>query len=94
MTLTEKLEKLRDMKLEFSAIENEMKQLEAEIKAELLETGEKPDVQGVKITYRKGSESVRWDSKALVGYAAAHPEIEQFMTLTTTRPSVAFKFGL
>lgn len=94
MTLTEKLEKLRDMKLEFSGIEAEMKRLEAEVKSEMLETGERPDVQGVKITFRKGSESVRWDSKALQGYAAAHPEIEQFMSISATRPSVALKFGL
>ena len=92
MTLTEKLEKLRDMKLEFSPIEAEMKQLESEIKAQMLETGEKPEVDGVKVTFRKGGTSVRWDSKALVGYAAAHPEIEQFKSITERKPSVAFKF--
>ena len=47
---------------------------------------------GVKVTFRKGGTSVRWDSKALVGYAAAHPEIEQFKSITERKPSVAFKF--
>lgn len=94
MTIEEKIALLRDLSLEFEPMIKRIAQLKREIADELLATGEKPDVFGVKVTFRKGSETLRWDSKALEGYAAANPEISQFAKLTVTKPSVSFKFGL
>ena len=41
-----------------------------------------------KATFRKEHERSSWDSKALMGYAAAHPEIEQFKKTTLVEASV------
>lgn len=93
MTVSEKLAQLRDMKAELGPALAEMKRLENEIKAELLETGEKVNVDGVTVTFRKGGLSTRWDSKALEGYAIAYPEVLEFKTVSERKASVAFKFG-
>jgi len=45
-----------------------------------------------KATYRRESERSSWDNKALLGYAAAHPEIEQFRKLTPVKASVSISF--
>jgi len=45
-----------------------------------------------KATYRRESERSSWDNKALLGYAAAHPEIEQFRKLTPIKASVSISF--
>ena len=45
-----------------------------------------------KATYRKESERPSWDNKALLGYAAAHPEIEQFRKVTTVKAGVMISF--
>lgn len=42
-----------------------------------------------KATYRKGYERSSWDTKALMGYAAAHPEIGQFKKITVVEASVS-----
>ena len=46
-----------------------------------------------KATYRKEYERASWDSKALTGYAAAHPEIEQFKKITIVEASVSISVG-
>lgn len=45
-----------------------------------------------KATYRRESERSSWDNKALIGYAAAHPEIEQFRKVTPVKASVSISF--
>jgi len=45
-----------------------------------------------KATYRREPERSSWDNKALLGYAAAHPEIEQFRKLTPVKASVSISF--
>lgn len=42
-------------------------------------------------TYRKPSIRTSWDNKALNGYAAAHPEIEQFRKEANVKASVVVK---
>ena len=54
----------------------EAEALEASIKADILRTG--ATVRGEKLIATFVSGRVTWDSKALDGYAAAHPEIEKF----------------
>ena len=68
-----------------AVVENVTK-LESEIKKAVLEHG--ATVKGVyTATYSKGR--VRWNTKALDGYAAAHPEIEQFKQIGS--PSVSIR---
>jgi len=45
-----------------------------------------------KATYRRESERTSWDNKALLGYAAAHPEIEQFRKVTPVKTAVMISF--
>lgn len=45
-----------------------------------------------KATYRRESERSSWDNKALLGYAAAHPEIEQFRKVTVVKAAVMISF--
>lgn len=90
-TIKDQLRRLRDMKAELQPHIDNMKALEKQIKAHLLETGEKPDVDGVTVSFRRGYVRTSWDSKALNGYAAAHPEIEQFRTEREIGPSVSIK---
>ena len=68
------------------AITETVATIEADIKAAVLAIGEsvKGDYTAV---YAKGR--VSWDTKALDGYAAAHPEIEKFRTVG--QPSVSIR---
>lgn len=50
--------------------------LEKQAKELVVANGESAKVDGLSVSYVKGR--VSWDTKALDGYAAAHPEIEQF----------------
>ena len=42
-------------------------------------------------TYRKPSTRTSWDNSALVGYMAAHPELQQFRKVSPVKPSVSIK---
>ena len=53
-----------------------VEKLVAEIKAEVIAAGSSAKSERVQAVYAKGR--VSWDSKALEGYAAAHPEITAF----------------
>lgn len=68
------------------AVNSTIAVIEAEVKAGVLAVGEsvKGDYTAV---YTKGRTS--WDTKALDGYAAAHPEIEKFKTVGA--PSVSIR---
>lgn len=92
MDLTVKLATLRDMKAEIAPILAEIKRLEQEIKEEILETGEIPDVHGVKVNVQRGHTRTYWDNKALQEYAQHHPEIRAFCTQKQTRAYVALSF--
>ena len=50
--------------------------LEAQAKELCIMRGQSAKVDGLAVTFVKGRTS--WDTKALEGYAAAHPEIERF----------------
>ena len=73
-------EKLAEIDAEFDPkieeISQEKAALEAEIKQEVLEAGR--TVKGTYHSFVWSKPRVSWDIKALDGYAAAHPEIQQF----------------
>ena len=75
-------EKLAEIDAEFDPkieeISQEKAALEAEIKQEVLEAGR--TVKGTYHSFVWSKPRVSWDTKALDGYAAAHPEIAQFRT--------------
>lgn len=91
MDLNEMLAAYRDKKIKLQPALDTLSDLEKQIKAHVLATGETGDVPGVTVSIRNGYERVSWDGKALIGYAAAHPEIEQFKSVSVTGPSVAIK---
>lgn len=57
-------------------INNQITQIEAEIKLDILILGKSLDGNHFKAIYLKGRTS--WDTAALDGYAAAYPEVLQF----------------
>lgn len=65
----------RELKLKLQPMLDELGRLEKEIKAEVLETGYIPEVEGVKVQLRKGYIRSSWDDKGLRGFAVVHPEI-------------------
>jgi len=73
-------EKLAEIDAEFDPKADEIAQqksmLEAEIKQEILEAGR--TIKGTYHSFVWSKPRVSWDTKALDGYAAAHPEIQQF----------------
>lgn len=66
-----------DSKLE--AISQERSQLELEVRDEVMVAGESVKGNVYRASYVEGRTS--WDTKALDGYAVAHPEIAQFKKL-------------
>lgn len=90
-TLDQMIEEYRDLFIAFQPQIDYMNTLKKQITQHVKETGETGDVEGVTVSIRKGGTRTTWDSKALVGYAAAHPEIEQFKSVKTTAPSVTIK---
>jgi len=75
-------EKLAEIDAEFDPKSDELSQqksmLEAEIKMEVLQAGQ--TVKGTYHSFVWSKPRVSWDTKALDGYALAHPEIAQFRT--------------
>ncbi len=73
-------EKLAEIDAEFEpkidTLSQEKSMLEAEIKQEVLSAGR--TVKGTYHSFVWSKPRVSWDTKALDGYAAAHPEIAQF----------------
>lgn len=62
--------------------------LQAKIAEEVKFTGKSFKCSCGKATYRKEYERTSWDTKALMGYSAAHPEIEQFKKTSLVEASV------
>ena len=75
-------EQLAEIDAEFDPKIAELNQtkaiLEAQIKAQVLEAGR--TIKGTYHSFVWSKPRVSWDTKALDGYAAAHPEIAQFRT--------------
>ena len=73
-------EKLAEIDAEFDPkieqLAQEKVMLESEIKQEVLSAGR--TVKGTYHSFVWSKPRVSWDTKALDGYAAAHPEIQQF----------------
>ena len=62
----------------FDEINRQKSMLEAEIKQEILDAGR--TIKGTFHSFVWSKPRVSWDTKALDGYALAHPEIAQFRT--------------
>ena len=98
MELTEKINKLADLRADLdakkaafeaenAAISDEIKELETEIKTEVLTIGETVKTDRMVVTYNKGR--VSWDGKLLEGYAVAHPEV--LAARKVGEPTVSFR---
>ena len=72
--------KFAEIDAEFSdkyrAVDDTYSAIEGEVKAAVLELGETAKGDYLMAVFAKGR--VSWDTKALDGYAAGHPEIAQF----------------
>ena len=71
---------------------DKIEELLNEIKYQVLLREKSFDCDIAKIGYKKGYIRASWDTKALTGYAAAHPEIEQFKKETEVEPSIQFRW--
>jgi hypothetical protein len=89
--IEDKIQKYRGMYFELKPLLEQMKKLEKEIKSEILGTGKVPEVKGVVIQIRKGYLRSSWNDKSLRGYAAANPEILEFVKETQVKPSVSIR---
>lgn len=73
-------EALNELEAEYAPLmdsgRERLQALEAQAKELCIMRGQSAKVDGLAVTYVKGRTS--WDTKALDGYAAAHPEIERF----------------
>ena len=72
-------------------MERPLKDLEGCLKTLVTEEGESIEGYGVTVTYRRGYDREKWNGKALNGYAAAHPEVLTFKTVTKVEPTAAIK---
>lgn len=72
--------KLADIETEFKlqslAVDENIDALTNEVKAEIIKAGATAKGAHIQAVFMKGR--VSWDTKALDGYAAAHPEVAQF----------------
>lgn len=66
--------------------DNIINELKEKIKADVIAHGETVKGEHMKATFVKGR--VKWDAKALEGYAASHPEILQFRSYN--QPTIRF----
>jgi hypothetical protein len=97
-TATEELKtKIIELETELEALSEpynrQIMDLQEKIEAEVKLQGSAFKCSYGKATYRKEYERSSWDSKALMGYAAAHPEIEQFKNITLVEASVTISVG-
>ena len=92
--LEQLLMEYRDAKIELQPILAELKNMEKHIKTLVMETGEVAEVDGCAVSIRNGYTRTSWNGKALQGYAAAHPEIEQFRKSSEVKPAAVIKVKL
>jgi len=89
MTLEEMLEAYRDMKVELAFSLEQLATLEKSIKTHVKDTGETASIDGARITVTNPKKPrVRWDTKALEGFAAAHPELMALRSESMPAPAV------
>ena len=88
------LEEYRDAKIELQPAITELKNMEKHIKQMAIETGEVAEIDGASVSIRNGYTRLSWNAQALNGYAAAHPEIEQFRKSSEIKPSAVIKVKL
>ena len=93
-SLESMLERYREMRAEIQPSLDFMKAIEKKIKTRVMETGEVAEVDGASVSIRSGYTRTSWDGKALQGYAAAHPEIEQFCKTSEVGPAAVIKVKL
>ena len=93
-----KLNLLADLKADFEVLKAQfeadnalltenIKNLEEQIKAEVLQSGESVKTDKIMAVWNKGKTT--WDSRLLDGYAVAHPEILQARKVGN--PTVSFR---
>jgi hypothetical protein len=87
------MEQYEAMHVELAPLMEGMETIKKEIVRRVKERGVGIEHGAVVATYRNGYTRQSWDGKALKGYAAAHPEIEQFCKETSIAPSVSIKVG-
>lgn len=89
----ELIQALADINLEYGQMEDaaqeSISELEAEIKADVVAAGESVKAERISAVFMNGR--VSWDTKALDGYMAAHPEIERFRKVGN--PSVSLRWA-
>lgn len=91
MNLEELLADYRDLTHELSPALAELKQLKSEIREHVLDTGELAEIEGAKISVRRGGTRTTWNGKMLEGFEMAHPEIGAAKTVKKVGPSVVIK---
>ena len=90
-SLADKLARYRDMRWELRPALDALTALEKEIKAQVLEAGGAPVVDGTQVMVRSGYERDYWDGRALSGYALAHPEVLEMRAIRRIGPSVSIR---
>ena len=89
MNLEELLVNYRDMRVELAMSLEQLTSLEKQIKDIVRNTGEVAEIDGARITVTKPkAPRVKWDTKALEGFAAAHPELLALRSEYWVNPSV------
>ena len=85
----------RDVKIEFVWPTLRLASLEKKMREHIKDTGETADIDGAKITFRKGSEITGINAKALLKAAAEDPAlqavIEPYVKITKRAPGISFK---
>lgn len=76
---------------ELADLQFPLQELEKEVKQEVLKGGVSVKTQWANATYVKESVRVKWDSKKLDGYMAAHPEIKEFRSESKASAYVRLK---
>ncbi len=80
-----------DLKKQIEPLQQGLKVLSEQIKEQVLESGQPVETERAKVTIRKGYTRSSWDNKGLRGYAVVNPEIMQFCTKSTTKPTISIK---
>ena len=91
MTLSEMLEKYRDLKIELAGPLGMLAGLEKQIKDHVRDTGETAEIDGASVTVRPGSVRVSWDTKALEGVVVMYPQLAALRSEKETAPVVTLK---
>lgn len=80
-----------DRAAKLASLEAEAKVLEIKIRAAVIDHGETVSGATLQAVWNKGRHS--WDTKALEGYAVAHPEIMKFVTVGQPTVSIRARKG-